>query len=57
MRVEDGVMESSKKKLVRSTWADDVEKMSSEKLSENRCPESGEDMETRKTEIAMGIAL
>ena len=32
MRVEVGVKESSKKKLVRSTWAGDVKKLGDEKL-------------------------
>ena len=26
-------------------------------MAESRCPESGVEMETKKTEIAMGIAL
>ena len=55
MRVEVGVKESSKKKLVRSTWAGHVEKTGRWKTS--RCPESGGEMEARKTEIATGIAL
>ena len=33
MRVEAGVKESSKTKLVRSTWAGHVEKMGDEKLA------------------------
>ena len=32
-------------------------KMADEKLAEIRCPESGWEMEARKTETAMGIAL
>ena len=31
-----------------------MEKMGDEKLAESRCPESGGEMEARKTEIAMG---
>ena len=41
MRVWDGVKESSKQKLVSSTWAGQVEKMGDEKMGEGRCPESG----------------
>ena len=33
MRVDDGMKERSKKKLVRSTWADRVVKMGDEKLA------------------------
>ena len=33
MKLEVGVKESSKKKLVRSTWAGHVEKMGDEKLA------------------------
>ena len=41
MRVEAGVNESVKKKLVRSTWAGHVDKMGDEKMAESRCPERG----------------
>ena len=47
-------MESSKKKLVRSIWA---EKKGDEKLAESRCTESGRELEARKTEIAMGNCI
>ena len=59
MRVEIGVKESFKKKLVRSTWAGHVEKIGDENLAgkDSRCPESGGETEARKTEIAMWIAL
>ena len=55
MRVEIGVKESFKKKLVRSTWAGHVEKIGDENLAgkDSRCPESGGETEARKTEIAM----
>ena len=46
--------ESSNKELVRSTWAGHVEKMGYEIYAENRCPESGGEMEAMKTEFAMG---
>ena len=52
--MEVGVKESSKKKLVRST----VTKMEDEKNGkESRCPEIGEEMEARRTEIAMGDCI
>ena len=44
-------------KLVRSTWAGHIEQMRDEKLAESRCPESGGEMESRKTEIAMGDCI
>ena len=50
MRVEVGVKESSRKKLVRGTWAGHTEQMGDEKLAESRCPESGGEMEARKTD-------
>ena len=45
--MEVGVKESSKKKLVRSTWAGHVGKMGDEKLGESKCPESGWELESR----------
>ena len=49
-------MKESLKKLVRSrlTWAGHVERIGDEKLAKraDRCPESGEENEARKTEIA-----
>ena len=53
MGVEVGVKETSKKKLATSTWAGHIEKMGDEKLAESRCPESGGEMEARKTKIAV----
>ena len=48
--------ESSKKKLVRRTWASHVEKNGRSKTGkENRCLDSGGEMEARKIEIAMGL--
>ena len=52
MRVDAGVKERSKKKLMRNTWAGHVENTGDEKLAESRCPEGGWEMEVRKTEIA-----
>ena len=37
-----------------STRASHVEKIGDEKLAESRCPESGAEMEARKSEIAIG---
>ena len=51
MRVEVGMKESSKKKLVRSTWAGHVEKMGDEKLAKWRG--NGGELEARKTETSM----
>ena len=57
MRVGVGVKESSKKTLV-STWAGHVETMGDEKMAKRgRCPESGGEMDARKTEIATGTAV
>ena len=50
MRVEVGMKDSSKKKLVRRTWAGHVEKMRDEKLVKTASARGGE-MEARKTEI------
>ena len=55
--MEVGVKESSKKKLARSIWTGHVGKMGLEKLTENRCTESGGEMDAMKTEIAMGDCL
>ena len=57
MRVEFGVTENAKKKLVRRTWAGHVERMGDKNKTgkENRCLESGREMETRKTEIALKV--
>ena len=46
MRVKVGVK-------VRDTY----KKRETKKLTENRCPESGGEMEARKTEIAMGDCI
>ena len=43
MRVWDGGKESSKKKLVRSTWAGQVEKMGDEKWQREHVPIKGEE--------------
>ena len=57
-RVQVGMKESSKKKLVRSTWAGHVEKNGRWKIGkETRCPESGGEMQARKTEIATGDCI
>ena len=56
VRVWDGVKESSKKKLVRSTWAGHVEKMGDEKRR-GQVPRKCKENEARKIEITMGIAL
>ena len=47
--------ESSKKKLVRSTWAGlpGHKKIGDEKLAESRCSERGGDMVARKTKIGL----
>ena len=50
-------MKRSKKKLVRSTRAGHVQQMRYKSGKESRCPESGGEMEARKTEIVKGIAL
>ena len=55
--MEVGLKESSKKKLVRSTWAGHVERLLDDKLAEGRCSESEEEMETRKSEIAMEYCI
>ena len=51
-RVEFGVKESFKKKLVRSRlkWARHVERMRDGKMAESRCPERGGKTEARKAE-------
>ena len=49
MRVKVGVKESSKKKLVRSTWAGHLAEMGDVKLAERRCPESGNGGEEDRT--------
>jgi len=55
---EKGVKESSKKKLVRNTWAVHVERNGRwQTAKECRCPESGGEMEAKNTETALGIAL
>ena len=46
--------ESSKKKLVRSKWAGHVEK-NWQRVPLGRCPESGGEMEARKTETALKV--
>ena len=55
MRVEVGVKESSKNKLVKSTWAGHVEKWEIKTGKESRCPESGGN--GSETNIAMGVAF
>ena len=57
MRVEVGVKESSKNKLMRSTWAGRVEKCEIINWQREQMPESGGEMATKRTEVAMGIAL
>ena len=57
MKVKVGMKKSSKKKLERSTWAGHVEKRDIKNGKESRCPESGMEMEARKTEIAMGDCI
>ena len=55
MRVWEGVKESCKKKLGRSTWAGHVgENGRSKTGKESRCPESGGKVKVKKAEIAMG---
>ena len=51
MRVDAGVKESSKEKLVYICRS--CGKMGDEKQAENRCPENGGEMEARKTETGM----
>ena len=55
LRVEVGVRETFKKKLVRGRvkWAGHVERMGDENLAKSRCPEGG-GKEMRKTENATG---
>ena len=50
MRVEVGVEESSKMKLVRSTWAG---QMADKNGKETRCTECGWEMDARKIEIGL----
>ena len=57
LRVEVGVTESQKKKLVRSSlkWAVQVERIGDkQKQAKSRCPERGWKRETMKNDIRMG---
>ena len=52
-----GVKESSKRKMVRSTWAGQVKNVRWKPGKESRCPDSEGETETWKIEIATGVAL
>ena len=54
--MEIGVKESSKKKLVRSTWAGHVEKWEMKNWQREQMPRKKE-MEARKAETAMGDCI
>ena len=55
--MEVGVNESSKKKLVRGTWAGHGDKGGDEKLAKRADAQKVEGVEARKTEIAMGDCI
>ena len=49
------VKESSKKKLMRSTWASYVENGRYKTGKESKCPESGREMEAEKPKLRWGL--